>query len=108
MIRSKFLGPSLGSVEVGMVSLDDVKALARPAKTKVVLVVMDGVGGLPRPFDGKTELEAAQMPTWTSWPPRGRWGWRIQSRPASRREADPGTSASSATIRSSFASGGAS
>ena len=45
-----------------MLSLDDLKALARPAKTKVVLLVMDGVGGLPRPFDGKTELEAAQTP----------------------------------------------
>jgi 2,3-bisphosphoglycerate-independent phosphoglycerate mutase len=45
-----------------MISLDDVKALARPARTKVVLLVMDGVGGLPRAFDGKTELEAAQTP----------------------------------------------
>jgi 2,3-bisphosphoglycerate-independent phosphoglycerate mutase len=45
-----------------MISLDDLKALARPAKTKVVLLVMDGIGGLPRAFDGKTELEAAQTP----------------------------------------------
>ena len=45
-----------------MISLDDLKALARPAQTKIVLLVMDGVGGLPRPFDGKTELEAAQTP----------------------------------------------
>jgi 2,3-bisphosphoglycerate-independent phosphoglycerate mutase len=45
-----------------MISLDDLKALARPAQTKVVLLVMDGVGGLPRGFDGKTELEAAQTP----------------------------------------------
>ena len=40
-----------------MISLDDLKALARPAQTKIVLLVMDGVGGLPRAFDGKTELE---------------------------------------------------
>jgi len=45
-----------------MISLDDLKALARPAQTKIVLLVMDGVGGLPRAFDGKTELEAAQTP----------------------------------------------
>jgi 2,3-bisphosphoglycerate-independent phosphoglycerate mutase len=45
-----------------MISLDDLKALARPAQTKVVLLVMDGIGGLPRAFDGKTELEAAQTP----------------------------------------------
>jgi 2,3-bisphosphoglycerate-independent phosphoglycerate mutase len=45
-----------------MISLDDLKVLARPAQTKIVLLVMDGVGGLPRTFDGKTELEAAQTP----------------------------------------------
>src|SRR5512139_541135 len=50
------------NLEVAMVSLDDLKALARPAQTKIVLLVMDGVGGLPRAFDGKTELEAAQTP----------------------------------------------
>jgi len=45
-----------------MISLDDLKALTRPAQTKIVLLVMDGVGGLPRAFDGKTELEAARTP----------------------------------------------
>ena len=45
-----------------MISLDDLKALARPARTKIVLLVMDGVGGLPRSLDGKTELEAAATP----------------------------------------------
>lgn len=45
-----------------MISLDDLKALARPAQTKIVLLVMDGIGGLPRALDGKTELEAAQTP----------------------------------------------
>jgi 2,3-bisphosphoglycerate-independent phosphoglycerate mutase len=45
-----------------MIALEDLKALARPAGTKVVLLVMDGVGGLPRPSDGKTELEAARTP----------------------------------------------
>src|SRR5271157_2984508 len=45
-----------------MVSLDDLKALAIPAQTKIVLLVLDGVGGLPRASDGKTELEAARTP----------------------------------------------
>ncbi|HYL82085.1 MAG TPA: 2,3-bisphosphoglycerate-independent phosphoglycerate mutase [Candidatus Acidoferrum sp.] len=45
-----------------MVSLDDLKALARPSYSKIVLLVMDGLGGLPRPGDGKTELEAARTP----------------------------------------------
>ena len=45
-----------------MVSLDDLKALARPAQTKIVLLVLDGLGGLSRAGDGKTELEAARAP----------------------------------------------
>ena len=45
-----------------MIGFEDLKALARPAETKIVLLVMDGVGGLPRATDGKTELEAARTP----------------------------------------------
>ena len=42
--------------------LELLKSLAIPAKTKIVLLVLDGVGGLPREKDGKTELEAAITP----------------------------------------------
>ncbi len=45
-----------------MVSLEDLKALARPAQTKIVLLVLDGLGGLSRPGDARTELEAARTP----------------------------------------------
>jgi 2,3-bisphosphoglycerate-independent phosphoglycerate mutase len=45
-----------------MISLEDLKSLAIPAQTKIVLLVLDGVGGLPRAGDGKTELEAARTP----------------------------------------------
>jgi len=45
-----------------MIGFEDLKALARPATTKIVLLVMDGVGGLPRSQDGRTELEAARTP----------------------------------------------
>ncbi|HSB71255.1 MAG TPA: 2,3-bisphosphoglycerate-independent phosphoglycerate mutase [Candidatus Methylomirabilis sp.] len=45
-----------------MVSFDDLKALARPSQSKIVLLVMDGLGGLSRPSDRKTELEAARTP----------------------------------------------
>ena len=38
------------------------KKLAISAETKIVLLVMDGLGGLPRQKDGKTELETAQTP----------------------------------------------
>ena len=39
-----------------------LKDLLQPSKTKIVLLVMDGIGGLPRPSDDKTELEAAYTP----------------------------------------------
>jgi 2,3-bisphosphoglycerate-independent phosphoglycerate mutase len=36
--------------------------LLEPAETKIVLVVMDGLGGLPVEPGGPTELEAASTP----------------------------------------------
>ena len=35
---------------------------AQAAATKIVLLVLDGLGGLPRSSDGQTELEAARTP----------------------------------------------
>ncbi len=39
-----------------------LKDLVVPAQTKIVLIVMDGLGGLPIEAGGKTELESAQKP----------------------------------------------
>ncbi len=39
-----------------------VQALAAPAGTKIALVIMDGLGGLPLEPGGKTELETAHTP----------------------------------------------
>jgi len=39
-----------------------LKDLVVPAKTKIVLLVMDGLGGLPGKKGGKTELESAHTP----------------------------------------------
>ena len=36
--------------------------LVEKGKTKIVMVVMDGLGGLPDPATGKTELETAETP----------------------------------------------
>jgi len=35
----------------------------QPATTKIVLCSLDGLGGLPRPATGKSELETARVPT---------------------------------------------
>src|SRR6202158_6194705 len=36
--------------------------LAQPSTTKIVLCSLDGLGGLPRPATGKSELETARLP----------------------------------------------
>lgn len=45
-----------------MDSLDLIKGISRPSPTKIVLLVIDGLGGLPHPKTGKTELETASTP----------------------------------------------
>jgi 2,3-bisphosphoglycerate-independent phosphoglycerate mutase len=41
---------------------DYLKPLIQPANSKIVLLVMDGLGGLPQNPGGKTELETANTP----------------------------------------------
>ncbi len=45
-----------------MVNLELIKTIARESPTKIVLVILDGLGGLPHPETGKTELETARTP----------------------------------------------
>jgi len=45
-----------------MTGLDLMKTLTQKADTKIILLVMDGLGGLPREVGGPTELEAADTP----------------------------------------------
>ena len=45
-----------------MNNMDLIKEIARPSPTKIVLLVIDGLGGLPDPTTGKTELETANTP----------------------------------------------
>ena len=44
------------------ISLELIKEIAKPSPTRIVLLVIDGVGGLPNPETGKTELETARTP----------------------------------------------
>ena len=45
-----------------MINLDLIKSISKSSPTKIVLLVIDGLGGLPHPDTGKTELETANTP----------------------------------------------
>lgn len=45
-----------------MADFNLMRHLHRPAQTKIILLVLDGLGGLPDPKRGETELEAAHTP----------------------------------------------
>jgi 2,3-bisphosphoglycerate-independent phosphoglycerate mutase len=44
------------------VNLNLLKSLTKPAESRILLLVIDGLGGLPREAGGPTELEAARTP----------------------------------------------
>jgi 2,3-bisphosphoglycerate-independent phosphoglycerate mutase len=45
-----------------MSNLELIKEISRPSPEKIVLLVIDGLGGLPDPKTGRTEMETARLP----------------------------------------------
>lgn len=60
---------------------DYLPPLFRPSDSKIVLLVMDGLGGLPVEPGGSTELEAAQTPNMDRLAKEGMLGQTIPIRP---------------------------
>ena len=87
---------------------DLTRELQESNGTKIVLLVADGLGGLPLEPGGKTELETARTPNLDALARDGVCGLSIPVCPGSRRAAGRATSACSATIRWNTASAAAS
>jgi 2,3-bisphosphoglycerate-independent phosphoglycerate mutase len=64
-----------------MANFELTKTLQIPADSKIVQLVMDGLGGLPRELDGKTELEAAHTPNLDALAARSELGLAVPVRP---------------------------
>jgi 2,3-bisphosphoglycerate-independent phosphoglycerate mutase len=62
-----------------------LKKLIVPAQTKIVLLILDGLGGLPLKPGGKTELETACTPNLDQLAARSALGMRsgaVRSKPS--------------------------
>jgi 2,3-bisphosphoglycerate-independent phosphoglycerate mutase len=70
--------------------LDLMKQLHTEANTKIVLLVMDGLGGLPLTPDGKTELELAHTPNLDDLARRGICGLSTAIAPGIEPGSGPG------------------
>jgi len=57
-----------------MLSLYQLKEITRQSDSKIVLLVIDGLGGLPRPETGKTELESSHIPNLAELANKGNCG----------------------------------
>jgi len=54
-----------------MNSIELIRDISRPSPTKIVMLVIDGLGGLPHPETGRTELETASTPNLDGLAARG-------------------------------------
>lgn len=69
---------------------DFLKKLIMPAETKIVMLIMDGLGGLPREHGGKTELEAAHTPNLDALAARSALGFSSPAGPGIAVGSGPG------------------
>lgn len=51
-----------------------IQSLLRPSETRILMLILDGLGGLPDPATGRTELETANTPNLDRWAREGATG----------------------------------
>src|SRR5439155_21640398 len=69
---------------------DLIRELREPAATKIVLLVADGLGGLPMEAGGKTELESARTPNLDAFVREGICGMSLPVLPGITPGSGPG------------------
>jgi 2,3-bisphosphoglycerate-independent phosphoglycerate mutase len=69
---------------------DFLRELVTPAETKIVMLVMDGLGGLPKEPGGKTELETARIPNLDALAKKSALGLTVPLGPGITVESGPG------------------
>lgn len=67
-----------------------LKKLIKPAQTKIVMLIMDGLGGLPSEHGGKTELESAYTPNMNALAARSALGFSSPAGPGIAVGSGPG------------------
>jgi 2,3-bisphosphoglycerate-independent phosphoglycerate mutase len=70
--------------------LEFIQSLVDHAETKIVMVVLDGLGGLPRELGGETELETARTPNLDALAARSALGLSEPAGPGITVESGPG------------------
>jgi len=67
-----------------------LQELIMPAQTKIAMIIMDGLGGLPRELGGKTELETAATPNLDALAAQSELGLTVPVGPGITVESGPG------------------
>jgi 2,3-bisphosphoglycerate-independent phosphoglycerate mutase len=73
-----------------IMDLEFINKLIKHADTKIVMLVLDGIGGLPREIDNKTELEKAYKPNLDELASKGICGLHIPVGPGITPGSGPG------------------
>jgi len=73
-----------------MKEFEFIRKLAEPNDTKIIMFILDGLGGLPRTPDGLTELETAKRPNMNALATRSSLGLTIPVAPGITSGSGPG------------------